>query len=90
MNDTCNPRANGFNYGTGWGSSPKPKAYDRGTIIALHLAQIVHEVSAASWELEQALRAVRLAEKATEKYDTTKALEKLLERYEGKWYDEVL
>lgn len=40
MND--NPRAKGFNYGIGWGSTPKPPIYHKAQELALVFNRIAN------------------------------------------------
>jgi hypothetical protein len=68
------PRANGFNYGTGWGKAPKPPIYFDAVRLSIALDQISHDASARAWRLTTALRAVRLAETPTEKADAVALL----------------
>ncbi len=58
----ANPRAVGFNYGIGWGDTPKPPIYKAAMQVAEHLGKIAITASAEAWALEMALRDVRHAE----------------------------
>ena len=49
---TCNPRANGFNYGTGWGSGSKPAIYEQGIALANRLGKHAMEASRIAWQVE--------------------------------------
>jgi hypothetical protein len=69
-----NPRANGYNYGVGWGPTAKPPIYGEAQKLALHLNEIAHEATRTAWELEMAIRDVRLAETDTEKKQSVTAL----------------
>jgi hypothetical protein len=62
-----NPRANGFNYGVGWGPTAKPPIYREAQVLALHLNRLAIETSRNAWALEMAIRNVRMAETDTEK-----------------------
>lgn len=61
------PKANGFNYGIGWGTTPKPAVYYLAEMVARELRQESQRVSAEAWALDHAIRAVRLAESEIEK-----------------------
>lgn len=76
MND---PRANGFNYGAGWGSKePLPQVYHRAMEWAKSLGQVAMVASQQEWEVSQACRAVRLAETPAEKEAAVNALRDLV------------
>ena len=60
-------RANGFNYGVGWGPTAKPPIYEEAQDLALHLNRLANEASRKAWALEMAIRDVRLAETDTDK-----------------------
>jgi hypothetical protein len=77
-----NPRANGYNYGVGWGSSPLPPIYDQGFALARRLGAQAIEASRAAWQVESAIRAVRLAETETEKRASVRALTIVVEFYD--------
>ena len=62
-----NQRANGFNYGVGWGPTAKPPIYEEAQDLALHLNRLANEASRKAWALEMAIRDVRLAETDTDK-----------------------
>ena len=62
-----NQRANGFNYGVGWGPTAKPPIYEEAEELALHLNRLANEASRKAWALEMAIRDVRLAETDTDK-----------------------
>lgn len=68
------PRAQGYNYGVGWGSGPKPAIYFDGIKLAIVLDSIQHEAQTRAWRLTTALRNVRLAETETEKRLTIETL----------------
>jgi hypothetical protein len=80
MND--NPRAKGFNYGIGWGPTPKPAIYPKAQQLALALNRIANAASRKAWTLEMAIRTVRLAETETEKRCAVSALIELMLQYE--------
>ena len=69
-----NPRANGFNYGVGWGPSAKPPIYSEAQELALYLNRLANEATKNAWSLEMAIRNVRLAETDTEKKQSVTAL----------------
>jgi hypothetical protein len=79
---TRNPRANGFNYGTGWGSGPKPAIYEQGVALANRLSDQMKEASRAAWEVEHALWYVRIAETDQERASAIAALTTVVERYD--------
>jgi len=76
----CEPREQGFNYGRGWGSTPKPPVYDRATKVARRLGQEATEKSAQAWRLEMALWKVRIASTEIEKAGAVANLAVELER----------
>lgn len=76
------PRAKGFNYGIGWGPSPKPPIYHQAQKLALVLNRIANAASRKAWALESASRTVRLAETETEKQCAVSALTELMLQYE--------
>lgn len=69
-----NPRANGFNYGVGWGSSAKPPIYYQAQKIAELLNAEANSATHTAWALEMAIRTVRLAETDIEKKQSVAAL----------------
>lgn len=73
------PRANGFNYGIGWGSNPKPKIYYEGMDLAHKLNAEASKMSARAWKLDHAVRAVRLAETYEEKQRAIAELREAIE-----------
>jgi hypothetical protein len=77
-----NPRANGYNYGIGWGSSPKPLIYEQGFALARRLGDQAIKASRAAWQVESACRAVRLAETETEKLAAVRALTIVVQFYD--------
>jgi hypothetical protein len=77
-----NPRANGFNYGIGWGPSPKPPIYHKAQELALVFNRIANAAVRKAWALEMAIRTVRLAETETEKRCAIAALIELMLQYE--------
>lgn len=70
------PRSRGFNYGVGWGPTPKPAIYAQGEGLCKRLGQQAVVVSQAEWRVSMALRDLRLAETDAEK---TAAVENLSE-----------
>ena len=70
-----NPRANGFNYGTGWGPEPKPPVYLQAMVTVRRLNKMATDASRTAWALEMKLRNVRLAETAIEKMKAVAALD---------------
>ena len=79
--DDVNPRANGFNYGTGWGRSPKPDIYAEAQQLALDLGEIAIQASKTAWALEMAIRNVRLAETDAEKRSEVLALKMEMDKH---------
>ena len=71
-----NPRLKGFNYGIGWGPTPKPPIYDEARALALVLGELATKASSTAWALQMAIRCVRLAETDTEKARAVADLEK--------------
>jgi hypothetical protein len=67
MNLNVNPRANGYNYGVGWGPTDKPPIYAEAQKLASLLGDEAIEASRIHWALEMAIRNVRLAETDIEK-----------------------
>lgn len=61
------PRKSGFNYGSGWGSEPKPSIYFDAVRLSQALDARAHAATAQAWKITTAIRAVRLAETETEK-----------------------
>lgn len=78
------PRLAGFNYGVGWGSSPKPECYDQGMKIAQELGEEATTKQQEAWQLEMLLRDVRLACNDEEKMQAVGALEEGLKRYHNR------
>jgi hypothetical protein len=78
MND---PRDKGFNYGSGWGSGPKPPAYATAVILARKLGQRAIEMSRQAWAFEMRLRSIRLASTSVEKIAAVQTLEVELREY---------
>jgi hypothetical protein len=72
--EDVNPRANGFNYGVGWGPSEKPPIYKTAQDLALILDRESNEASRTAWALQMAIRDVRLAETDLEKKQAVSAL----------------
>jgi hypothetical protein len=79
---TCNPRADGFNYGTGWGSAPKPNIYQQGFMLARRLGEQAMEASRIAWSLEMSLQAVRIAETDEERKAAVAALTEKVRKYD--------
>ena len=75
MND--NPRKKGFNYGIGWGPTPKPAIYHEAQQLALALNRVAHAATRKAWSLEMAIRTMRLAETDTERQRAVFALTEL-------------
>lgn len=67
MDGFSEQRQHGFNYGAGWGQSPKPKLYDEASVLADRLRKESAQASARSWALDHALWKVRIAETQSEK-----------------------
>lgn len=76
-----NPRANGYNYGVGWGPTEKPPIYGEAQKLALHLNEIAHQATRQAWALEMAIRDVRLAETDLEKKHSVTALSMAMARH---------
>jgi len=70
------PRANGFNYGVGWGPTPKPTIYTEAQQLALLLNKEANAASRKAWAL-MAIRDVRLAETDQEKEQSVSQLVQL-------------
>ena len=77
----ANPRAAGYNYGVGWGKSPKPPIYLEGMRIARRLGEMQMAISRASWGMEMACRSVRLAETGAEKAKAVAGLEREIAKH---------
>jgi hypothetical protein len=77
-----NPRAKGFNYGIGWGSTPKPPIYHEAEELARILGRAAIVASRKAWSLEMAIRTVRLAETPSEKIAAVSALTELMLQYQ--------
>lgn len=69
-----------FNYGIGWGTTPKPPVYAQGQALAERLGQKAMKAIAAAWEAEHAVRQVRLAETDQEKAKAVAHLTELVNR----------
>ena len=76
------PRAHGFNYGVGWGPTPKPPIYSEAQSLALIFNRAANIASRKAWALEMAIRAVRLAETPREKECAVSALTELMLQYQ--------
>jgi hypothetical protein len=77
-----NPRANGFNYGVGWGQTAKPPIYSEAQQLALVFNGAANIASRKAWALEMAVRTVRLAETPREKECAVSALTELMLQYQ--------
>jgi hypothetical protein len=75
------PRTQGFNYGQGWGSSPKPPLYFDGMRRAQFLNAEATQKQAEAWALEMVLRDVRLATSDEEKQAAVSALTDAMSKY---------
>jgi hypothetical protein len=75
------PRMRGFNYSTGWGSSPKPPPYLHAIQVSRRLNERAAEVAREAWELEMAIREVRIATTGAEKAAAVAALIVLTSKY---------
>lgn len=72
------PRAKGFNYGAGHPSDiPFPPLYHRLERVGVTLGKAAMTASKRSWELDMALRRMRLAETEGERQDALDRLESL-------------
>lgn len=59
---STDPRDNGFNYAGGWPSDlPKPPIYNAAVALATLSRAAASAVTAWSWDLDMAIRDVRLA-----------------------------
>jgi hypothetical protein len=76
-----NPRANGFNYGVGWGTTPKPPIYFEAQQLALIFNRAANIASRKAWSLEMTIRTVRLAETPRERDAAVSALTELMLQY---------
>jgi hypothetical protein len=76
-----NPRANGFNYGVGWGAAAKPPIYYEAMRTCADLRDVAHRTSRVAWALEMAIRNVRLAETAEEKHSSVVVLQDEMRRH---------
>ena len=81
VEQAVNPRAAGFNYGTGWGSAPKPAIFATGEALAQKLGSAAIAASRDAWEVDHAVRNVRLAETPDEKRNSVAALTALVEKH---------
>ena len=72
------PRANDFNYGVGWGPTPKPPIYREAQELARIFGRAANIASRKAWALEMAIRTVRLAETPKEKECAVSALTELM------------
>ncbi len=79
---TCSQRVAGFNYGTGWGSSPKPAVYNQGIALANRLGDQANEASRAAWQVEHALWRVRIADTEKQKTDAISSLASIVHKYD--------
>jgi hypothetical protein len=75
------PRTQGFNYGTGWGSAPKPPIYIEGMRRAQALSEEANQKQQEAWALEMVLRDVRLATTDQEKAEAVSALTDAMSKY---------
>jgi hypothetical protein len=82
MNETPDPRADGFNYGAGWGTEPKPPVYHTAMQLARDLGKRAMKMSRDAWELEMAVRHVRIASMGVEKSQAMQKLEILLAKHQ--------
>jgi hypothetical protein len=73
------PRAFGFNYGSGWGKGSKPPIYLHASKLAHELGKDAARKSAQAWTLEMALRKVRLASTGVEKALAVAELTKVID-----------
>ena len=69
------PRKAGFNYGIGWGQDePLPAVYFDAVRLNATLRSLAHEATRKHWDMETAVRNVRLAETVSEKEMAVAAL----------------
>ena len=83
MTATNDPRMQSFNYGGGWGTDPKPPIYAVAAQLARTLGKRAVDLSQEAWELEMAVRHVRIACLGVEKAQAVARLEQLMEKYAG-------
>lgn len=81
MTELIDPRMLGFNYSSGWGSGPKPPVYHLAMKVAQALSQHATKMGKNAWELEMAIRDVRLATTGAEKSRAVATLEEVLDKY---------
>ncbi|MDB5580968.1 MAG: hypothetical protein JWR80_6144 [Bradyrhizobium sp.] len=81
MNKMIDPRSLGFNYGSSWGTQPKPPVYHAAVKVAFTLQRQAREISDKAWRLEMVIRNVRLAGTAAERTQAVARLEKALADY---------
>lgn len=74
------PREQGFNYASGWGSAPKPPLYHHASKLARQLGQEAIQKSAQAWQLDLALWKVRIATTGADKAQAMAALAIALEK----------
>lgn len=79
MTVIIDPRMQGFNYGAGWGEGPKPPVYYFASKLVLDMRRQAGEIGAKAWDLEMAIRDVRLATLGAEKSVAIARLEAKLE-----------
>lgn len=77
------PRKQGFNYGIGWGSDPKPPIYFEAEKLEAAWTKTMHEVQAIRYALTEAIRNVRLSETATEKRRAVATLAEVVSKTYG-------
>jgi len=77
------PRKQGFNYGIGWGKEmPLPAVYFDAVRLNATLRSLAHDATAANWQMETAVRNVRLAETHSEKEMAVAALTMIVKSYD--------
>jgi hypothetical protein len=81
VEEAVNPRKAGFNYGTGWGSAPKPPIFAAGEALAQRLGAAAIAASRDAWEVDHAVRDVRLAETPEEKTTRVATLTALVHKH---------
>lgn len=81
MEYTNDPRMRGFNYGTPSQTGPHPPVYHTAAKIIRAISAEATKASNEAWDLEMALRHVRLACTSTEKLQAVQNLERKIKPY---------
>lgn len=80
LDEVSAQRKAGFNYGGGWGPSPLPSIYFDAIKLQEGIRRHAHDASALSWEMEMAIRDIRLAESEVEKRNAVSRLNEMVDR----------